>query len=415
MEPFVLKENMLLGTAAPATQCEGGEQESSWSRWWALGKVRDHASPAVAAQHRARWDADAALTKALGVQTHRVGIDWAAVEPQEGQFDDVALARYRGELVLLRESGVHTQIELHHFTNPAWFEDRGGFSREENLPCYGKYVAHTVSLLGDLTDEILTFSEPNAYALGGYLGGGYPPGRSSTSLCYRVLSYMAQCHAQAYEALHALYRARGWGGCRVSVSLRAAHYYAADAKDPLARALAASARSSLEAAFFAFYLGRPRLPITDGRRLSPGRYADFIALDWYGNRPVSTLRDTLPAARPPYVGGGGTPLIETLDALHRTIALPLSVSLGGVEDAARIPYLCEHLGALSRAALPVERCYYVPLTDGFEWLDGQSRRLGILAVDFLTQERRLKDSSAFFVQLLQRRAADAALLSQYGL
>ncbi len=53
--------------------------------------------------------------------------------------------------------------------------------------------------------------------------------------------------------------------------------------------------------------------------------------------------------------------------------------------------------------------------DGFEWLDGQSRRLGLMAVDFLTQERALKDSTAFFVQLLRRRDADKDFLAQYGL
>ena len=64
MEPFALKQDMLLGTASPATQCEGGEEESSWIYWWGLGNVRDNASPAVAAQHRARWDADAEATLA---------------------------------------------------------------------------------------------------------------------------------------------------------------------------------------------------------------------------------------------------------------------------------------------------------------------------------------------------------------
>ena len=46
MEPFALKQDMLLGTASPATQCEGGEEESSWIYWWGLGNVRDNASPA---------------------------------------------------------------------------------------------------------------------------------------------------------------------------------------------------------------------------------------------------------------------------------------------------------------------------------------------------------------------------------
>jgi hypothetical protein len=38
-----------------------------------------------------------------------------------------------------------------------------------------------------------------------------------------------------------------------------------------------------------------------------------------------------------------------------------------------------------------------------------------MAVNFLTQQRSLKESTAFFAQLLRRGGADEALLAQYGL
>ncbi|MBO4915136.1 MAG: family 1 glycosylhydrolase, partial [Oscillospiraceae bacterium] len=133
MEAFTLKDDLLLGAVLPATQCEGGELESSWIYWWGLGYVRDHASPAVAALHTEHWREDVELVRSLGVQALRLGVDWTRIEPAEGDFDESALEFYREQLSALREAGVRVSLELHRFTNPAWFEERGGFEREENL------------------------------------------------------------------------------------------------------------------------------------------------------------------------------------------------------------------------------------------------------------------------------------------
>ena len=145
MNVFTLKENMLLGLSSPALQCEGGELESSWIYWWGLGSIRDGASPAVAAQHIQHWQEDTALLRTLGVTAHRMGIDWTRVEPREEEFDEAALARYRAELSALRDAGIRVQLELHHFNEPVWFSERGGFEKVENFSCYLHYIEHVVA------------------------------------------------------------------------------------------------------------------------------------------------------------------------------------------------------------------------------------------------------------------------------
>ena len=62
------------------------------------------------------------------------------------------------------------------------------------------------------------------------------------------------------------------------------------------------------------------------------------------------------------------------------------------------------LRALCESGLPVERCFYGALTDGFEWLDGQSRRLGLVHIDFETQQRTVKESAALFAEILRTRS-----------
>lgn len=411
MNGFALKKDMLLGVSAPAAQCEGGELESSWVYWWGLGRIPDGASPALAAQHWAHWRTDVALLGALGVKVHRMGIDWTRVEPREEEFDESALARYREEISALRAAGIRVQLELHHFNDPMWFVERGGFERVENFTCYLHYIEHVAATLGDLVDEYLTFAEPNAYALGGYLGGGFPPGKNNVSACFRVLTRMAECHAQAYALLHSLHEAMGYPACRVSVSLRL-NDFVPEGNSALARALTDGAKAAFGAAFDAFFLGRIRLPMKHSTLLRGRRSADFLALDWQGFTPVSDLRSTTPANNAPDL----TPpdeLIAQLRALHARCLLPLSLTLHGVEEDIRVPYLFEHLRALSESDLPIERLFYGAFTDGFEWLNGQSSRRGLVSVDFATQERSATDAYDLLRAILAHGDVNAALYAEY--
>lgn len=412
MNGFALKKDMLPGLCSPALQCEGGELESSWIYWWGLGHIRDKASPAVAAQHTQHWQEDVALLRALGVKAHRMGIDWTRVEPREEEFDEAELARYRAELTALRDASIRVQLELHHFNDPVWFAERGGFERVENFSCYLHYAEHVAAALGDLVDEYLTFAEPNAYALGGYLGGGFPPGKNNASACFRVLTRMAECHTYAYALLHSLHSAMHYRSCRVSVSLRLNDFV--PAQDTfLARSLADGARRAFDAAFAAFYLGRVKLPMKYSAILKPDSpCADFLALDWQGFTPVTDLASTTPANDAPDSSAPDV-LLSSLAALHDARPLPLSLTLHGVEDDIRVPYLFEHLRALSESELPIERCFCSPLTDGFELLDGQSVRRGVVSVDFATQRRETTDAYELLAAIFTRGGADEALYAEY--
>lgn len=413
MKPFALKNDMLLGAALPATQCLGGGIESSWVYWWGLGYVRDHASPAVAAQHTAHWREDAALLRVLGAQTVRLGVDWTRLEPREEAFDEAELERIREELSALKAAGLRVTLELHRFTNPMWFEEKGGFEREENLSCYLGCIERVAAYVGDLVDEYLTFAEPNAYAVGGYLGGDYPPGKNNPSACYRVLTHMAECHILAYDRLKQVHEAMDFPPARVGVSLRARELVTANVHSAAQRLLVATARQGFDAAFRAFYLGQTRLPMKYNRYVVPGKYCDFLALDWYGRMDVSEPLDLTPFARR---SGMGSPkaLLALLNRLHALAPLPVHLTLAGVEDGERVDLLASYLAALSRSPLPIERCIYAPLLDGFEWLDGNGKRLGLVRVDFETQARTVKRSGEFFRAIAQKRGADEALLAEYG-
>jgi len=80
---------------------------------------------------------------------------------------------------------------------------------------------------------------------------------------------------------------------------------------------------------------------------------------------------------------------------------------GIVNDVERIRYLHLHLDAAARAARDGANLsgYFVwSLLDNFEWAYGYQKRFGIVFVDFGTQRRIPKASSAFFAEVARANA-----------
>ena len=176
---FQLNENLLLGAAAAATQIEGGDQNNNWYSWYRQGFVKDDSDPSVATDHYRRWREDLELMKNMGIQCYRMGLEWSRIEPEDGVFDEAVIARYREEIQALHEAGIPVLLTLHHFSNPMWLEDRGGFAVRDNITCFLRYVRKIVESVGDLVSEYITVNEPNVYAFNGFFQGIWPPGQKS--------------------------------------------------------------------------------------------------------------------------------------------------------------------------------------------------------------------------------------------
>ena len=87
---------------------------------------------------------------------------WAALEPEEDRFDPEAFEALRRDLILAGSLGAEPMLCLCRDEDPAWFADKGGWLREDNLRCYLRYAGKTVRTVGHLAAEYITFYEPNA-------------------------------------------------------------------------------------------------------------------------------------------------------------------------------------------------------------------------------------------------------------
>ena len=80
---------------------------------------------------------------------------------------------------------------------------------------------------------------------------------------------------------------------------------------------------------------------------------------------------------------------------------------GKVVDVQRIDYFQTHLNALAdaiEAGVDIRGYFAWSLMDNFEWALGYSKRFGIVYVDYVTQDRILKDSALAYRDMLYSRS-----------
>lgn len=88
-------KDFLWGTAISAHQSEGGNIGSDA---WLCENVQPtvYAEPSGdACDSLNRYAEDIAIAADLGFNCHRIGIEWARIEPEEGRFSNAALDHYR--------------------------------------------------------------------------------------------------------------------------------------------------------------------------------------------------------------------------------------------------------------------------------------------------------------------------------
>jgi len=183
------------GVSSSAFQSEGGVLDSDWSRLNAADPKQDRYGTAVDFRHRYREDI--ALAKNLGVNTYRIGVNWARVEPREGRFDQAELAYYDDVISTMRQAGLNPLITLDHFDYPGWVADQGGWTNPKTT---NDFVAYAGMIAGRYHKDAhlwITFNEAFADML---------IQKSSHKLDWkgfgRVRDNIVAAHRQVYDVIH---------------------------------------------------------------------------------------------------------------------------------------------------------------------------------------------------------------------
>jgi beta-glucosidase len=399
-----------LGVATAATQIEGGDLDTNWQRWAASGGIADGSSPARATDHWNRVAADTDLLTELGIRHYRMGLEWARLEPSPGRFDADAFAHYRDELARLRAAGITPLVTLHHFTTPGWFVDTGGWLGPGAVSVFLRFVDAVVRELGDQVGEWITINEPNVQATQGHLYGVWPPGERSYRGALAALRVLVEAHLRAYLLIHDLQP-----DAKVAVAHHLRAFGPSRPRNPIDRiATLASRRVFQDAVVRATSTGTSSWPVRVPRDLRPGRYADFLAINYYSRTTIRGLQQGV--AQGVQVNDLGweilpSGLIEVAEWVHARFPGPIWITENGTcdaTDAFRARYIYEHLAQVADSDLPIERYYHWCFVDNWEWAEGEAARFGLVHLDFETQARTVKESGRFYADVIANAGVTAA-------
>ena len=391
------------GAATSAHQVEGGNRANDWWRF----ENRTGAVPAAepsgdACRHWEVFDEDFARAEADGHTMHRFSIEWSRIEPERGRFDAAAVDHYHDVLASLRRRGLEPVVTLHHFTNPLWVADAGGWESRGTIDAFADFVRFCAREFGGQVDWWCTVNEPEVYGFRGWSEGTWPPCRKDDSLALQVIANQLEAHGRAYRILHAEDRADADGDGRSAIVGFAKHLVQLEPEQPWSPLDRLRAR--LEDAVFneavlrAATSGEIHLAIPGAKTVKRSvpelaGSLDYVGMNYYTRWKVRAIGGT------PHVPRRGAPLNDLGwevwprglgEAARRCARLgkPVLVTEHGFADAAdrvRPRALVEsllHLGGAIESGVDVIGYLHWSLIDNFEWAEGYRGRFGLYRVDF---------------------------------
>ena len=154
-------KGFFIGAATAAHQVEGNNIHSDY---WAQ-ELLPHSSftepSGIACDHYNRYEEDIRLLAEAGLNAYRFSVEWARIEPEEGEFDASEIEHYRRVIASCRANGVEPIVTLMHFTSPVWLIRKGGWEAESTVEYFRRYAAYVTEKLGSELHYICTINEAN--------------------------------------------------------------------------------------------------------------------------------------------------------------------------------------------------------------------------------------------------------------
>lgn len=432
MKGYRLPEDLLFGTATASLQIEGGDTNNNWYRFCEQGRTKDGTHCIVADDHWNRYKEDIKLMKEMNQQLYRMSIEWSRIEPSEGSFNEEALAHYRAELTLLKDSGIRPLVTLHHFSHPLWFEDMGGWENPKSVECFLRYAEKVVLSLGDLVAEWVTINEPNVYLEGAYSTGNFPPHKPSLKAYFIGLKHMSSAHIEAYKAIHRIRKEAGFEGQTLVGFAKHVRVFDTERKGILSKL----ARNIIDYCFHtitfeAMVKGRFNFPIGHGNYpRGRGVFCDYLGINYYSRDIIRFTWNVLRAFADLSVKEGAElndmgwevypeGLYILCRRYYERYRLPVFITENGIcdrNDSKRAKFIYDHLEAVKRLrddGVDVQRYYHWSLMDNFEWEFGLTPKFGLIEVDYSTQKRTIRSSGRFYAEIARNKEVTAEKAEKY--
>ena len=418
-------KDFLLGASTAAHQVEGNNIHSDY---WTMEQMKStsFAEPSGdAVDHYHRYEEDIRLLAQAGLNCYRFSIEWARIEPVEGQFCEQEVEHYRKMIRCCKENGVTPIVTLHHFTSPKWLISKGGWEAEPTVDNFKTYCAYIAQQLGSELEYVCTINEANmglqlAAIAKRYMKQMLLPkkkkhtdgndGKAQVGINLKQMlanqKIAAKENAEVFgcEKLHAFVSQRTPEG---DLLIMRAHTAARDAMKAVCPHLKIGLTLSLHDmqpqwggknhaakewyAEFGHYLPYIREDDFLGvQNYSRSRFGLFGQLDAPKDAELTQMGyEFYPQA-----------LSNVIRAVHKEFKGDLLITENGIatsDDSRRVEFIRQAMSGVQSCiaeGIPVRGYCHWSLLDNFEWQKGFSMTFGLIAVDRSTQKRYPKESLA---------------------
>ncbi len=427
---FNFPRGFLWGTATAAHQVEGNNKNNNWYAFeQEEGRIAEgHKSGLACDWWGGRWREDFDRAAETGQNALRLSIEWSRIQPKPDMWDEDALDHYRQMMQGLLDRGLFPLVTLHHFTDPLWVTEMGGWENAEIVPLFEAYTEKVVGALKGYVSTWCTINEPNVVAVMGSLLGEFPPGKNDLGTTFAAMENMARAHAASYHKIKELQPES-----RVGMAINYRGFLPGRPGFPPDRMLA-NMLHKLYNNFFADasaegvlrFIGKQvKLPQAKGTM-------DYMGVNYY---TCDEVRFDLRAKDVLFTRRGLAPGFEAspngmltnqpegfFGALKWALGynLPIIVTENGTEDDQddfRRRYLIEHIHQMWRAVnfnYPIKGYFQWSLVDNFEWAEGWTKRFGLWELDIETQARRKRRSADMYAAICQQNALSSAIVREFA-
>ena len=427
---FHFPRGFLWGTATATHQVEGNNTNNSWYAWEQLpGKIIDgHKSGLACDWWNGRWREDFQRAAEGRQNAHRLSVEWSRIQPEPDRWDEQALDRYLDMVRTLKELNITPMVTLHHFSNPLWLEEQGGWENEAVVKHFEAFTRRVVEALKDYVNLWCSLNEPNGNAIQSYLLGVWPPGKKDPQAAFRAIVNMVKAHAAAYRVIHTVQPQ-----AQVGMAINYRSFFPGKPWFPPDRWIARLLSRNLNDTFpQAAHTGVTRfltfhqiIPEAEGTQ-------DYIGLNYYVReyavlnllryKDMFHRRYLRLDAQHSYTGYLANEPDGMLEGLKWCLQFkkPIIITENGVEDPddrLRPRYLAEHLRQVWRAVnfnWPVKGYFHWSLVDNFEWERGWTQRFGLWKLDEATQARIKRPSADFYAEICRENGLSADMVARYA-
>jgi beta-glucosidase len=426
---FHFPRGFLWGTSTAAYQVEGNNPNSNWYAWEKEpGRIvnGDHCGLACD-WWSGRWREDFRRAAEGNQNAHRMSIEWSRIQPTPDRWDEAALDRYVEMVRALYELNITPLITLHHYSDPQWFVDQGGWENGKSAEYFEKYVRKVVGALKDYNNLWCTVNEPNGYAMLGFTQGLFPPGKKDIGLAFKVMVNLVKAHAVAYHAIHEIQPEARVGMANYYRSLKPKKDWFPP--DRLVTQLLMSINNifpdAAQDGTVRFLHLRKRVPEAKGTH-------DFLGIDYYTRDYVRfnllnpaelfskrSFREDAELSTTKFLANEPAGMFEAL-RWGLKYKIPIIITENGFEDAedrVRPNYMVEHIHQVWRAVnfnWPIKGYFHWTLVDNFEWERGWTQRFGLWELDVDTQARHKRPSADLYAEICKENGISDDMVRRYA-